>query len=255
MKISVTHNFPDMKRALSKAASQVPYAMSVALNKTAEKARLNVVKEMQQVFDRPTPWVLNSLRVKRSTKTMLVAELVYKDRNSVENSRSMVEPHVFAGKRRYKAMEARLWRAGLLPDGWNAVPGAAAKVDANGNMSAGQITQLLNVLGTYTEAGYNKANAKTVDRLKKGNVKKNQYGFTYFVNKVDNVKGKHLQPGVYQRVITAFGTSLKPVLIFVRRANYRKRLGFFETVQATVDREFPGEFKLAMDEALRTARF
>ena len=54
-------------------------------------------------------------------------------------------------------------------------PNVWAKVDAYGNMSRGQITQLLNVLGTYTEAGYNKANAATKARLAKGSVKKNQY--------------------------------------------------------------------------------
>lgn len=253
MQITVKSNIAAVAKAWDQAAGQVPFALSVALNKTAEKARLKVRSEMPSVFDRPTPWVLNSLRVKRSTKTNLTAELAYKDKNSVESSRSMVEPHVFGGRRHFKAMEARLMNMGYMPKGYNAVPGGAAKLDAYGNMSRGQISQLLNVLGTYTEAGYNKANANTVARLAKGNTKRGVYGFTYWVNPVGGVKGKHLQPGVYQRISTAFGSSLKPILIFVRRASYKQRLDFYGIVKETVDKNFVPEFRTAFAEAMRTA--
>jgi hypothetical protein len=254
MKINVATNIPAVQDAIAKAASQVPYALSVALNKTAGKAKDAVKAEMPSVFDRPTPWVLNSLRVKFATKQKPEAELAYKDRNAAESSRSMIEPHVFAGRRHYKAMEARLFRAGLMPAGYNAIPGEGARLDGYGNMSKGQITQVLNVLGTYREAGYNKANAKTIEKLARGNAKKNVYGFTYWVNPVEGRRrARHIPPGVYQRVITGFGTSLKPILIFAKQASYRKRLPFFETVQTVVDKEFTGEFNRAFDEALRTA--
>lgn len=253
MEIKIQTNIKEVQEALKKAASQVPFALSVAINASAEKAKELVRAEMPRVFDRPTPWVLNSLRVKRSTKTNLTAELAYKDRNSVENSRSMVEPHVFSGKRHYKAMEARLMHIGLLPAGYNVVPGAAAKLDANGNMSQGQISQVLNVLGTYTEAGYNKADSRTVARLAKGNKKKNQYGFVYWVNRVGSIKAKHIPPGVYQRVITGFGTSLKPILIFVKQAQYKHRLDFFGIAGKTINAELPREFTKAFDEAMKTA--
>lgn len=269
MKLTVKTNFAAVKKAWEQAAGQVPYALSVALNNTAEKGRVKVRAEMPKVFDRPTPWVLNSLRVKRSTKTNLTAELAYKDKNLVESARSMVEPHVFGGRRHFKAMEARLLAIGLMPKGYNAVPGEAAKLDAYGNMSRGQISQLLNVLGAYTEAGYNKANDKTVKRLLKGNIKRNVYGFEYFVShgragqEAISVRGgemvrtrirqNHLQPGVYQRVVTGFGTSIKPILIFVKQAAYKKRLPFYEMVQEVVDKEFRDEFDRSFAEAMRTA--
>lgn len=255
MRIKVEHNFPEVAAAMRRAAGQVPYSLSVALNNTAEKARVGVRQEMTSVFDRPTPWVLNSLRVKRSSKYVdpIAAELAFKDSNSVDNSRSMVEPHVFTGKRHFKAMEVRLMRMGYMPAGYNAVPGAGAQLDSYGNMSRGQISQLLNVLGTFTEAGSNRADSRTVSRLAKGNVKKNKYGFVYWVNRVGAARGKHLQPGVYQRVATGFGSSLKPILMFVKQAQYKKRLNFLEITQAVVDREFVGEFNQAFDQALRTA--
>lgn len=254
MQITISSNIPQVQAALARAANQVPFAMMNAINKTAAKARSDIQVAMPRVFDRPTPWVINSLRIKYASKANLAAEVGYKDKNSVESSRSMVEPHVFGGKRHFKAMEVRLLRMGLMPSGYNAVPGAAATLDAYGNMSRGQISQLLNVLGTYTEAGYNKADSRTVARLAKGNVKKGIYGFTYFVSKVGSgARGKHLQPGVYQRVTTGFGSSLKPILIFVKQANYKKSFDFFGVAQTAIDRDFPGNFEAAFDDAMRTA--
>jgi hypothetical protein len=260
MQIKIEHNIDVVKQAMEKAASQVPFSMMTALNKTAAKARDAVRAEMPRVFDRPTPWVLNSLRIKYATKARLSAEMAFKDSWSSSagevGGKTMIAPHVFGGGRSFKGMEVRLYRAGILPTGWTVVPGGGAKLDAYGNMSRGQITTLLNVLGTYTESGYNKANSKTIARLAKGNVKKNIYGFTYWVNPavaVGSARGLHLPPGVYQRVTTGFGSSLKPILIFVNQARYKKRLPFFETAQKVVDAEFPGEFNKAFDEAMRTA--
>ncbi len=254
MQINVTTNIAQVQKALQAQAKQVPFAMSVALNRTAEWAETSVRKEMTKVFDRPTRYFLRSLRVIRSTKAKLQATVWFKDANSATGGSAMVTPHIYGGDRTAKPMEVRLQRAGLMPAGWRAVPGAAAEIDAFGNMSRGQISQLLNVLGTYKEAGYNKANAATRARLAKGNVKRGVYGFEYFVNPVESTRGKHLQPGVYKRVRTAFGTSLKPVLIFVRRTQYKQRLDFVGIVQRTVDQRFPAEFDAAFDRAIRTAR-
>ncbi len=254
MKITVNINTAAIKAAMDASVGQAQYAVKVAINKSADKSRDAIKEEMTKVFDRPTPWVLNSLRVMYAKdKRNPVASVGFKDKNSAESARTMIAPHVDSGARHFKAMEARLLRAGLIPEGWNVVPGSGAKLDAYGNMIRGQITQLLNVLGTYTEAGYNKANAGTVTRLAKGNVKKGVYGFVYWVNRVGNKQAQHLPPGVYQRIKTPFGSSLKPVLIFVHRAKYKRRLDFYNIVQATAAREFPEQFNIAFREAMRTA--
>lgn len=253
MQINVSTNIPAVQAALKQAAAQVPYALSTAINKTLAHSRSDVQTEAAKVFDRPTPWVLNSVRVKYATKAKPEGSLSFKDKDSVTNSRTMVEPHVYAGKRHFKAFEARLQRIGLLPAGYNAVPGEGARLDAYGNMSQGQISQILNVLGAYTESGFNKANVNTVKRLAKGNAKKGVMGFVYWVNKVGSTKAKHLPPGVYQRVTTAFGSSLKPVLIFVKQANYKKTLQFYEVAQRSIDRHFPGYFDQAWGRTIKTA--
>jgi hypothetical protein len=256
MKITIDHNILDLTKAMQAAPSQIGFALKQAVNNSATRARDAVREQMRMKFDRPTNYFLNSLRVKYATsKDAPIAEVWFKDKNSVESADSMVAPHIFGGARRFKAMETRLQRAGLLPTGWQVVPGEGASLDAYGNMSKGQISLILNVLGTYKEAGYNKANDKTKARLAKGNIKKNVYGFELWVNPVGGTKGKHLSPGVYKRVTTGFGTSLKPMLIFVKSTNYRKRLDFYAIVNQSVNQNLQPEFDAAFIKAVNTAIF
>ena len=232
-------------------AKQVAYATMVALNKTAEQAKSEMLTEVDRVFDRPTPWVRNSLRIKYATKANLFAEVAFKDKASNEASRSVLQPNTFGGRRHYKTMDVRLLALGLLPAGWNAVPGAAAQLDSFGNMAQGQINQILNVMTSYAASG----GSKTIDRLAKGNKKKGVYGFEYFVQPAGvNTPGKHLTPGIYQRVSTGFGTSLKPVLMFVKQANYKSRFDFYAIGQRVMARDLQGNFTQAIEMAIATAR-
>jgi hypothetical protein len=258
VKIDVTKEFAETFRWLDQSSKQVAYASAVALNKVGAQAQSEVVGEMQRVFDRPTAYVLRSLRLIRASagRVPLQAVLWFKDKSLFDNSESMIVPHIDGGTRKSKPFEIRLQRMGALPRGWFAVPGQGADLDAYGNMSRGQISQMLNVLGAYTEAGYNKANANTIAKLKAG--KKGQYGFEYFIvppsSKMMTRSGHPLLPGVYKRVTTGFGSSLKPVLIFVNGVKYKRRLDFYGIVQRVVDRDFASEFDASYAEALRTAR-
>lgn len=254
MKIKIDTNFPEVQKALDRAASQVPWATAVAVNKIGERAIDQVKSDMRRVFDRPTPWVINSIRLRRATKANPVATLQFRDRWNGGDESTMVGPHLFGGDRGYKAMETRLYRAGMLPQAWKVVPGSGARLDAYGNLHRGQISQLLNVLGTYREAGYNKADDRTRARLAAGNAKRNQYGFTYWVNPAEGSgRRRHLLPGVYQRFTTGFGTSLKPVLIFVPQVRYRIALQWEETVRRIKAQHFRADFAQAFDDAMRTA--
>lgn len=253
MKITVNvKGLEQVRKALADFPKKANNATVAALNRSLEWAETDVRREMRRTFDNPSPWVLQSMRkIYASTKDReFSVELSFKDRNTVESSRTMIEPHVYGGQRHFKAMEARLMGIGLLPSGYNVVPGAAARLNGFGNMSQGQISQILNVLGAYTESGFNKANLNTIKRLAKGGLKSSQYGqygFVYWVNRVGNPdpRTRHLQPGVYQRVKTGLGSTLKPVLIFVKRANYKPRLDFYGIAKRTVNERFASEFDKA----------
>lgn len=252
MKISISSNFPEVARALDAFGPKVRSATREALNRTLEWAETDVVREMRNVFDRPMPFTLRSLRKYYANTATLEARLWFRQRGRDED-KYWARTQIAGGQRDLKPMELRLQRARILPSGWFVVPGDAAPMDAYGNMSRGEISRILNVLGTYTESGYNKANAGTVARLRKGNAKKSVYGFEYFFNPPGARKqGRHLLPGVYRRVYTAFGQSLKPMLVFVNRARYRQRLDLFGIVQRTTIKRFPGEFDKALHSLLST---
>jgi len=251
MQLSIKTNFPEVQRQLEALGKSAKGVAREALNRSALWAATDVGREMRKVFDRPVPFTLRSLRVFYASTRNLQATLWFRQR-SHDADKLWARPQIFGGNRDIKPMEERLQRAGILPRGWYVVPGAAAPLDGYGNISRGEVSRILNVLGTFREAGYNKANAKTTDRLRKGNVKKGVYGFVYWVNPVGARKAKHLLPGIYRRVQTGFGSSLKPMMIFVNGARYKSRLAFYDVVQKSLDKHFPIEFDKAMRSVLQT---
>lgn len=234
LRIDVRHNFGEVARAIGDARNGARSIVREAINRTIDHALADVQRAMRQVFDRPTPYTMRSLYRKYASTSNLQGVLWFKRRGADQDDAWAVA-QIHGGDRAIKPMELRLQRAGILPRGWYVVPGEAAPLDAYGNMSRGEISRILNVLGTFREAGYNKADSRTKARLARGNAKKGVYGFAYWVNPVSGPgHQKHLPPGVYRRISTPFGSSLKPMLLFVSRARYRPRLDFFGIVQRSV---------------------
>lgn len=62
-----------MGRFEAVASRQLPFALSRALNDTAEDVRKAEVATMRRVFDRPTPYTLNAFQIRPSTKASLSA--------------------------------------------------------------------------------------------------------------------------------------------------------------------------------------
>lgn len=246
MEISIKTNFPEVQRQLTALGRQMPFALSLALNKTAEWVETDVRRAMRTSFDRPTPFFLRSLRIVRSTKTKLEAKVWFKDRGLGDNASKVALPHIEGGKRGFKQFEARLRAIGAIPAGWYAVPGKGAKLNAYGNMSPGQLSLLLNYVGAYREAGFNTIQSK--DRLKL----KRKKGVQYFIAKPGNAQ--RLLPGIYKKTTTGFGTALQSMVIFVRNARYKRRFDFYGVGAKTLAFRFPLEAQKAIDRAIRTAR-
>ena len=218
---------------------QMPYATAKALTATAQAVKKDLQSEMKQVFDRPTPFTLNSIYVKAARKNDLTATVGLKD------GAKYLYPQIFGGGRKLKNFERALQSRNLLPSGMYAVPGSAAKLDKYGNMSKGQLMQILSALNVAEmTSGYL---ANRLQRMS-GRTKKNQAQF--FVGK----PGNRLPLGVWQRFGFTHGSAVKPVIIFVQKVAYKPRFKFFEVAQATTKREVAAQFYSALDDALRTAR-
>jgi hypothetical protein len=237
--------------ALSTAGQkQVRFATRVALTRTAKAAAEAEVREMRDVFRSPTPYTLNSVYVRPATTSRLEAEVKLKDdATKAVPASKFLAAQVSGGQRELKRFERALTATGVMPVGYRAVPGRGAKLDAYGNMSRGQIVQILAFFRAFPEMGY-KANMTDKGKARLARGSKRVQGFAYFVG----APGDRLPLGVYQRISFHGGTAVRPVLLFVRSAVYQPVFDFQYVVEQTVKTEFAGEFAKAYIEAQETAR-
>lgn len=240
----------DVQDLLREIGNQAPYVMARTISRTAVKVKAAEVDEMRRVFDRPTPYTLSGVYVKTASKSDLTARVWLKDKSQAGKGTAAVDflwPQVHGGDRQLKRFELALQYAGYLPRGWYCVPGGAAKKDRYGNMEKSQIVQIL----SYFQAMHDERAWMTEKRkMKLAKGTKTTRGYAYFFMP----PGKHLHPGIYQRTSFAWGSSPKPVLIFVKRTRYEKRYDFHQVGQDTVDKVWQDEFYMAFDDAIRTRK-
>jgi len=217
----------DMPTAVGKLEDlpkQARFAAIVALTRMAKRGQDDVKEEMKESFDNPTRWVLNSTRVRPATKASPYAELLIKDSSySGRPVTGVVAPNVYGGTRAPKAFEKALMQMGVMGRGQYAVPGDGAKRNANGNMSRAEIARILRDL-----------------KSGKG---------PYFASDGTG-KTSHLPPGVWVRT----SHSIKPVLIFVGKAQYSRIMDFFGAAKKAMDKYYKEEYDKAYSEAVRTAK-
>lgn len=246
----------DVVKALNVAESQLQFALAKAITATAQQVREAERNEMRKVFVNPTPFTLNSLYLRSATKARLQAEVWLKWGSQPEH---YLLPQIQGGARPLKRFEQRMVMNGLMGPGQRAVPAAGAKLNAYGNMSKGQIVQILSQLRTDVVSGVsqNATNSKR-SRAKRSRV-------AYFVSRgTGSAKGRgagarratvqNLPAGVWARYTFSWGSAVKPVLLFVNGTRYSRRFDFFKVADATVSRAFPGAFEAAARDAMRTAR-
>lgn len=240
---------------------QVPFATALALTRTAQFIERKIKEEIPRVFSRPTKFTLNSTFVRPATKQRLWAEVKVKDEAfKAVAPIKWLAPQVYGGSRTLKRFEQRLINAGAMPPGHFAVPASGSDFDEHGNMSKGEIVRMLSDLQAHWDTRQN-TTATSRGRRRRSRTRRPTF---YFSTWPASKRTAHLRPGIYKRVgavaglasgiTSGFKTPIKPVMIFVKRVRYSKRLRFFDIAEQTGRLRFPIEFALAMREALRTAR-
>ncbi len=228
---------------------QARYAVARTLTATVQDAQKAENLEIKDSLDSPTPLTLNSTYIKSATKDRLQAEVGIKNfAGKGTPAAKYLEAQIQGGKRQTKRFERALQAAGVMPQGYRAVPGEAAQLDQYGNMSASFIVQLLAYFKAFPEMGY-KANMtdKRKAALAKGN-KKGKVGVAYF-----SARDGWLHPGIWARYSLGHGSAIKPVIMFVKDADYEVRFDFFYTAENAIKRTFDGHLKRYWDEAWSTA--
>lgn len=228
------------------SARRLNAAIATALTRTALDVRQAVLIKMPSVFDRPTPYTMNSLFVKPARADQLMAETYFKDETTGGGipATKYLLPNVLGGVRSTKRFEAALRAAGHLPAGWFVVPGAGAGLDAYGNVSRGQIVQVLSQLRITMTAGHTRN--MPFDERKQISAQR-RAGGRFFVIK-PGMRGA--KPGVYQREFN--GRNITPVFMFVTHAAYRARFDFEGIAsQAASDRLAPNLERSIAESAAR----
>lgn len=239
----------ELKRTLSDAPREIQVAAQRALLKTAHGIREAEIAEMQRVFDRPTRWTLGAVRVKATSRFTVEVGILDPD-GYYKRAANYLGTQIEGGQRRHKAMEKSLQKWGVMPEGMFAVPGAGAKIDAFGNMSSGQIRQILSwfhAAENWAGSTQNMTDA-TRDKRRKGTRK--SIGFEYFAVVKDTSLFYHnkslKQPGIYQRFFFGQGKAIKPVLIFVKGARYKARFNFEKVATDIAKALWNAEFNKAL---------
>lgn len=252
IEISVQPDISALVRLLDDVQKrQVPFAMAHALTMTAKRVEYEEKREMRDVFDRPTPYTLNSLYTRPATKQHQVAWVYLKyDTSKGTPAEKYLMPQIKGGVRRLKRFERALRSVGAMPDDHFAVPGDGAKLDGYGNMDRGQLVQILSYFRAFPEAGYK---ANITDRRKAALAKgtKTRRGFAYFVGRPGNGKWPL---GIWQRTSFAFGSAIRPIIIFVPTARYEQLFDFNYVAEKTIERDFGPQFRASLANALATAR-
>lgn len=254
------------------SARRVSAAVATALNRTAVKVRDAERQAMATRLDRPTRYTLNALWIETATANAadagvraipqagdpynskltrsrhLQATVGIKDESAGNGTPATkyLMPQVAGGARHVKRFERALQAAGAMPTGWQAVPAAGARLDAYGNISRGQIGQILSQVGVKLTAGYERN--MSADARKRINAQRRAGGRFFAV-----LPGQsRLTPGVYQREFV--GRNITPVLIYVKASAYRVRLPFDAIGQQVAKRELRGEISRAIAEHVAKLR-
>ncbi|MFA5517382.1 MAG: hypothetical protein WDA20_13980 [Desulfuromonadales bacterium] len=232
-------------RFLDQLGKQATFVLAKTLTNTGQMVKKEVTDEMRKVFDRPTPYALRSLYLSPATKTRLETKVWFNEFGGKGTpATKFMAPQVYGGIRGLKRSEKLLQRVGILPPGMVWVPGRGARLDAYGNISPGQITQILSVLSAHREVGF-KANITSRSR------RTNRKPRDYFATSGRGDGPNPLPAGVWEKRRDG---GVKPILIFVRQSSYRPRLPFHQIAEATVRANFSRLFHQNMDQAMRSIR-
>lgn len=256
--IKARTNIADVVKAFGVAESQLPFAVAKALTKTGQQVKAAEEGEIARSFENPTPFTKRSVFLQVATKTRQQARVWLKD--SGKDAHYLL-PQIEGGDRPMKRFEQRLRMTGYMSASERAVPGEAVQLDAYGNVSRGMVNKILSQLRTAVVQGdYSNASGSRRSRAKRSVVE-------YFVSKGPGSErkgwahakrvafGQHLPRGIWERRVHAWGTSVRPVFLFVSATKYSRRYDFFGVAQATVDRHLVPNAEAAVADAMRTARF
>jgi hypothetical protein len=244
--LTIKADFKPARRFLSDIEKKaIPYAARAAVNEVGKKIKDAERREIDRVFDRPTPRTRNSVFFKPATKDNMTAFVWIKDQTGDTPPIRWLFPQITGTPRGWKAFEKSLQYVGAMPKGWYAMPGAGAPLDQYGNVPSGFLRQLLSQLRAQRTSGFESRTGGMgpgFDAKRRRTMMRQ--GFRLFA--LSKPRGK-LKPGVYSADL--FGPNITPVLYFTsKRPQYRPRFPFYDVGDRVAKRELAPTFTRKFEE-------
>ena len=263
MRLKVSHRLADLVQQAGKIPGLAEDAARQAVARTLPRGRDAVYAAMRRVFDRPTPYALNALKLQMPDQAgALQGAVMVKGPVDVRGAgvpaQSFLRAQISGGSRRWKRFEVALMKRGYLPRGWYAVPARGARLDAWGNMSRGQVVELMSWLGLFGSARGERAAGYRANKTEKSKARaragtRNRFGVDVFVSSpLQAYRRGGLAFGIYMRQTGATKRTagparpVTPVVLFVKTSRYRQRLDFFGELQRATAAELPAQLERAL---------
>lgn len=232
---------------LSNMEKQSRFGIAKAITKTAKDVERELKREMAAKTDRPTAYFLRSTFVQPATRDKLLARVGIKDQAFSKNrlsSAQMFGHHFEGGGRATKALELHLRRAGLLGAGEFVAPGAGARLDSYGNMSRGQVQQILSQLRIGADPSAFKSNSR------RSRLNAQRAGRIFWAR--GNARDGHLKRGAYIDLGGAIG--IRPLLMVIRTPAYRRRFDLPNIAATTITKTWDENLSSSLIDAFNSAK-
>lgn len=200
-------------------------AVATGLTRAAGAVAADWRSQIAGKLDRPTPLTQKSVVVKRAEAADLEAVVLVRDqvRPGAVAPSEYLGTQEEGGTRGLRKFERALIAQGAMPAGHKVVPGEFAKRDASGNISRGQIVQVIAQLGAQYSPGYQRVISASAAKRAASALRRGRH---YVAILVRDDKGH--APGVYEQ--GKYG--LRPVFFYVRSVTYRRRLDLMGQARA-----------------------
>lgn len=209
---------------------QLPFAMALALTRTAQLVQQAETANLPEVFDRPTPFTMKAIGMQKATKSKLESVIFVKDIQA-----GYLKPYIMGGLS-VPAKPANI--AMLRPK--------AIDLNQYGNIPANKIKKLLGnkdkyFLGTVTFKKTGKVTGLW-ERVDTGTI---GHKVTW------SERGQKWRHGT---VIKGEKHNLKLLMRFGDPKEVKQHFAYFKNAEAIVKKNFDIELKKAMKQAIATAR-
>lgn len=233
---------------------QLPFAISVALNRTVNTSIENVKIAMVKAFGTPKPYTLNSMYMKRARKNWLLAGLYFKDSKANQTpASSYLTRQVVGDSRPHKPNERKFTSIQKSDVGFGVTGGAfrAGGKDQYGNIPYGVYSRALTFLRQKNDA---KEQAQKINLMKF--IKEKFFGYKerrkrkkqsdYFI--IPAGAKSHLKAGVWFK---KNGRLSQILSLQEKRPNYKAILDFYGETFGRGEKIFAANFSWAMAQVLQ----